>query len=396
MPKNIVICCDGTANEFARDRTNVVKLYYALLQNTPNQIAFYHPGLGTMEPAGALTTPARKLTRILGMAAGYGLATDIRDAYVFLMNNYREGDHVYLFGFSRGAYTARAVCSVLAMYGLIRPGNDPLVPYVVRMMLAIDKARKRQQKAARQGRDDEQAIRDYFRLAADFKTMMSAADCHPHFVGVWDTVSSVGWVDNPTKIPFTADNPFIRHGRHAIAIDEKRAFFRTNRWIPSPDLDEHGPKEVKQVWFAGVHCDVGGGYPETESGLSKIALEWMLEEAKAIGLCVDPAREAEVLGRTPDGLCVPPNPDGMMHESLKGAWKLAEVIERPHYDYKTGATTWRANRGRRRTIPSGALIHESVFQRANGAYAAGIQLPDDCHRIATVPAPAGRPCGATS
>jgi uncharacterized protein (DUF2235 family) len=396
MPKNIVICCDGTANEFARDRTNVVKLYYALQHDTTSQVAFYHPGLGTMEPAGALTTPARTVTRILGMAVGYGLSNDIRDAYAFLMNNYREGDVVYLFGFSRGSYTARAVCSLLAMYGLIRPGNDPLVPYVVRMMMAIDKARKRKEKAARQGSSDESAIEEYFQLAKDFKAMMSCADCNPHFVGVWDTVSSVGWLDSPAKIPFTADNPYIQYGRHAIAIDEKRAFFRTNRWIPSPELDEHGPKNVKQVWFAGVHCDVGGGYPETGSGLSKIALEWMLEEAKAAGLCVDPGREAEVLGRIPGGRYDPPDPDAPMHESLKGAWKFAELIQKPHYDYNTGATESRANRGRRRTIPSGALIHESVFRRANGAYAESIAIPKDHHSTPTVPAPAGHPCGAGS
>src|SRR5215831_6105398 len=108
MSKNIVICCDGTANQFSEDRTNVVKLYYTLEQDSQRQISFYHPGLGTMEPAGALTTPTRSMTRMLGMAVGFGLANDIRDAYVYLMNNYEDGDKVYVFGFSRGAYTARA------------------------------------------------------------------------------------------------------------------------------------------------------------------------------------------------------------------------------------------------------------------------------------------------
>src|SRR6188474_2617289 len=107
--KNIVLCCDGTANEFARDRTNVVKLFYALELHTPQQIAFYHPGLGTMEPPGALTGFAKKTTRLLGKAIGYGLESDVRDAYVFLMNNFEAGDRVYLFGFSRGAYTVRVV-----------------------------------------------------------------------------------------------------------------------------------------------------------------------------------------------------------------------------------------------------------------------------------------------
>src|SRR5690349_21439877 len=112
MPKNVVLCCDGTANEFAQDRTNVVKLFSALVQDSARQVAYYHPGLGSMEPPGALSGLARRLTRLLGQAFGYGLDLDIRDAYVFLMNNYEEGDKIFLFGFSRGAYTVRAVAAL--------------------------------------------------------------------------------------------------------------------------------------------------------------------------------------------------------------------------------------------------------------------------------------------
>ena len=132
MPRNIVLCCDGTANEFARDRTNVVKLFYTLDQDPSAQITYYHPGLGTMEAMGAITTAGRKLTKLLGQAIGYGLEADIRDAYVFLMNNLQEGDRVFLFGFSRGAYTVRSVAALLPMYGLIRKGNEPLVPSAIR------------------------------------------------------------------------------------------------------------------------------------------------------------------------------------------------------------------------------------------------------------------------
>src|SRR4051794_16328288 len=105
MPKNLVVCCDGTANQFAQDRTNVIKLCYTLRQDAGQQVVYYHPGLGTMEPPGALTPFARKTTRLLGLALGYGLEPDVRDAYVFLMNNFEPGDRVFLFGFSRGAYT---------------------------------------------------------------------------------------------------------------------------------------------------------------------------------------------------------------------------------------------------------------------------------------------------
>ena len=120
MPKNLVLCCDGTANEFAQDRTNVVKLFYTLIHDPVGQVAYYYPGVGTMEPAGALTTYRRAITKFLGQAIGYGLETDIRDAYVFLMNHFEEGDRVFLFGFSRGAYTVRAITALPHMYGLIR------------------------------------------------------------------------------------------------------------------------------------------------------------------------------------------------------------------------------------------------------------------------------------
>src|SRR5512137_2653019 len=97
MPKNVVVCCDGTANEFAKHNTNVVKLYSALQHDPALQVGYYPPGLGTMEPAGALSTVARKVTKALGMAIGYGLENDIRDAYVFLMNHFRAGDRLFLF-----------------------------------------------------------------------------------------------------------------------------------------------------------------------------------------------------------------------------------------------------------------------------------------------------------
>src|SRR5450759_1519897 len=113
MSKNVVVCCDGTANEFAVDKTNVIKLFSTLIQDLARQVTYYHPGIGTMEPAGVLTPVRRHVTKIVAQAFGRGLDTDIRDAYVFLMRNYESGDRVFLFGFSRGAYTVRAIASLL-------------------------------------------------------------------------------------------------------------------------------------------------------------------------------------------------------------------------------------------------------------------------------------------
>jgi uncharacterized protein (DUF2235 family) len=369
MPKNVVICCDGTANEFAHNNTNVVKLYSTLVQDEPGQRTYYHPGIGTMEPPGALIPISRKVSRVLGMAVGAFLENDIRDAYVFLMQAYEPRDSVFLFGFSRGAYTVRAVASLLRMYGLLRPGNEALVPYAIRMMMALKKARETDPSRY------AKTINDYFSLASEFKTTM-ARECRPWFVGVWDTVSSVGWIENPLKLPFVADNGDIEIGRHAIAIDEKRAFFRTNLWRPGGDPEEsHGPKDLLQVWFPGVHCDVGGGYAEAESGLSKLALEWMLDEAEQHGLKVDASKKRDVLGgKLPN---VPPDPDGKMHESLAGWWKLAEYVPKRHFNWRTRQEERRANLSRRRTIPSGAVMHWSVYERDGGRYAKELNLPAD-------------------
>ncbi len=360
MTRNIVLCCDGTANEFARDRTNVVKLFHALVHDPDAQATYYHPGVGTMEAVGAVTTVGRKVTKVLGLAIGYGLETDIRDAYVFLMNHFKEGDRLFLFGFSRGAYTVRCVSALLHMYGLIRPGNEPLVPYAIRMMMAITGL------SERKGPQNE--IAGYFKLADEFKQHFGGQRCQPHFVGVWDTVSSVGWIENPLRLPFTADNPDIAIGRHAIALDERRAFFRTNLWRPSTN---GGPRDLKQVWFPGVHCDVGGGYPEAESGLSKIALQWMVDEAKDAKLLVDPGREDLVLGRAGGGY-VPPDPKAMMHESLTGAWRLVEYVPKRHYNAKRKMEERRMNLSRYRTIPPGASIHRSAYERG-AEYKAGLE-----------------------
>jgi uncharacterized protein (DUF2235 family) len=370
VTKNVVLCCDGTANEFSKNNTNVVKLFSTLAQDPARQICSYHPGLGTMEPAGALTTFSRAITKLFGMAIGYGLENDIRDAYVFIMRNYAPGDQLYLFGFSRGAYTVRAVASLLRMYGLIRAGNEPLVPYAIRLMLGIQRASS-----------NDQQVASYFQLAHQFKTTMSQ-DCKPYFVGVWDTVSSVGWVENPLHLAYSANNPDIQIGRHAVAIDERRAFFRTNLWHPTEDPAQAGPRDLKQVWFAGVHCDVGGGYREQESGLSKIALQWMVSEAEAAGLLIDTARRDEVLGSAGNPDDVREDPCAAAHESLTGWWRLAEFIPKRHYNWKTGREERRMNLFRRRTIPPGALIHKSVFQRGPEYVK---RLPPDAVPIATLP-----------
>jgi uncharacterized protein (DUF2235 family) len=135
------------------------------------------------------------------------------------------------------------------------------------MMWAIHALQRRHKKGAA----PNPRIHEHFALASEFKAALSRA-CKPHFVGVWDTVSSVRWFANPLSLPYTSNNPDIKIGRHALAIDERRAFFRTNLWHQGENPEDAGQRDMKQVWFPGSHCDVGGAYPESESGLSKIAL----------------------------------------------------------------------------------------------------------------------------
>jgi uncharacterized protein (DUF2235 family) len=186
MPKNVVVCSDGTANAFAKHSTNVVKLCSALRHDPALQVGCYRPGAGTTEPAGALSIVTRNVTKPTGMAIGHGLENDIRDAYVFLMNQSRAGDRLFLFGFSRRARTVRTDAPLLRMYGLIREDNEPLVPYAIRMMRRITRSKAH-------GKED---VADYFDPAESCKAVMADAPCRPHFVGAW-----VGGPRSPAPSP---------------------------------------------------------------------------------------------------------------------------------------------------------------------------------------------------
>lgn len=379
MPKNIVICCDGTGNEFSDRNSNVVKLYQMLALD-PTQVAYYHPGVGTMGARSALSPIGKWWTQLLGYAFGYGASDNVADAYQFLMRNFKPGDQVYVFGFSRGAYTARVLCGLLHMAGLLREDNEGLIPYAIRRMKT------------------KPLTDDVFKIAGKFKATFSR-DCRPHFVGVWDTVSSMGWIYNAVKFPFTTatGNPDLNIVRHAISIDERRAFFRQNLF--GPPSPKNPNQDVEEVWFAGVHSDVGGSYEEDKSQLSRIALRWMVCEAQLAGLRVDPRRQAAILGGNPP---YAPDPFGYMHESLAGVWWLGEVWPKVVHE-KNAAGEWkqrlRLNLGRRRWInpDSNPAVHESVEQRiANPALKYNpSNLPARRHAVADrCPAAAAPPAAA--
>ena len=343
MAKNIVICCDGTGNQFGDHNSNVVKLYSALAIDGTRQVGYYHPGVGTMGAPTAHNKVSAAWSVVMGLAFGAGLLANVGDAYRYLMNVYDDGDQVYLFGFSRGAYTARALAGVLHMFGLLCPGNDGLIPYVIRLY-------------AKRTRDAD-GMTHTFKVADGFKSTFGR-HCPLHFVGVWDTVTSVGWVWDPLKLPYTAQNPDMANGRHAVSIDERRCYFRNNLWGNQlPD------QSLKQVWFAGVHSDVGGSYAPAQSGLSQIALEWMLCEAVPLGLLVDPEKADQVLGRVPPPPPFPPNPEQKIDISLKKAWWMLEFLPHSYYDFATKKKKWRIPLGASRVIPEGSVLHETVREK---------------------------------
>jgi hypothetical protein len=246
------------------------------------------------------------------------------------MNHYEEDDRVLIFGFSRGAYTARAVAALIAKCGLLSTGNDNLVPYATKMFWY----------------EHRPEIYRGFRKAFSRR-------CRIHFLGLWDTVKSVGWIYDPISFQFTANNPVVTTVRHALAIDERRAFFRQNLWGKVRPY-----QNIKQVWFAGCHADVGGGCPANESGPSDIALDWMIREAQP-DLLIDKTKLKVVL---PLGAVSIDRP--RIHESLQGLWKAAEYLPRTYRDPAANwKTRWKIYAGERRFIADGALIHQSVFER---------------------------------
>jgi len=301
--KNIIICSDGTGNEYGPNNTNVVELF-SCISKSDSQIAFYDPGIGT--GGWVYNEEKGKLTALFDQATGEGLQKNVEDAYKILMQIYEEGDQVYLFGFSRGAFTVRALAGMIHKCGLLYKDNYNLVEYASKLYNTKD--------------NDE--------VSAGFKNTFSRS-CVIYFIGVWDTVESL--VLNAGKKFHNAKlNPTIKYGYQALSIDEKRKDFPPYLW---DEESVETSQTVEQVWFAGVHSDVGGWYKER--GLANISLQWMARKAMAAGLKLD---ESKLNSYKPDPL-------DQFHESYTGFWKF---------------------RGRHiRSITQGSKIHKSVFERIN-------------------------------
>ena len=380
--KKIFVFCDGTGNEFMDSHkspsgnSNVVKLY-TTLRVTDHQVAYYHPGVGTLGDPNIRNRALRFWSKVKGLAFGAGFKANVLDAYKYLMEVYNDGDEIYLFGFSRGAYTARSLAGMLHGYGLLCRGNEGHLLYAWNMFVrAVQKQRKtlKKPKGERHG-NAHHTIKRNFAFAQTYSRNVTI-----RFMGLWDTVSSVGWIYKPVRLLDMAQNPIIQVGRHAVSIDERRAYYRDNLWgDPVNITDPAWPEELRQqgieqdlaqVWFPGVHSDVGGSYPQPEAAPANEALEWMIGELQRNDAELCQERIDMVLGKKPTGflsadeIYLPaPEKDHKVHNSLKGIWWVLQLFPQQYYDKEDGKIQWRVPYGVPRSIPHGSIIHGSAERR---------------------------------
>ena len=279
--KKIVLLSDGTGNGAAkRHKTNVWRLYDALDLQRGDQIAMYDDGVGSREFL---------LFKLLGGAFGWGLKRNVLELYKYLCRNYDRGgrgrppDRIYLFGFSRGAFTVRILAGLLDKCGLCKDFESER-----------DLHRKAQANYAiyREAYGGFRLSRlfpriRYRTLTKDRSRLASAVWARVEFIGVWDTVDAYGLpfdeltrlVDRfvfPLRFPNSRLSERVRKACHAVSIDDERKTFHPVLWDES---GEHGRERIEQVWFPGVHSDVGGGYPRHR--LALVSLDWMISKVEA-------------------------------------------------------------------------------------------------------------------
>lgn len=355
MAKNIIVLSDGTAQEGGKGHdSNVYKLMRMLEDRTERQIVFYDQGIGT---------DSHKIT---GNLAGAGFSENLLQCYQFIYENYKAGDKIYLFGFSRGAATVRSLANFIHYFGILPKSRPELIERAYKLY-----------KMGREESENEIADEEKGFLAEQVAEIMEASPLtdalprgaslnkkaekfvheHPNqwvsieFLGVWDTVPALG---APGAIIDTFVNyipgwkhryhdftlhPSVKNAYQAISIDDNRKWFQPTIWH-SYDAEY---QKVEQVWFSGSHTDVGGGFDE--AGLSDISLEWMVQKAVAHGVKLY-LRSIKYWN-----FCVAPDPTDEMHLPREGAGKFYPEMERG----------WSIKAQETFGLPK---IHASVLERA--------------------------------
>lgn len=332
--KRIVICCDGTWNEpehLDQDRhiysTNVLKMVRAISSGDPltgkHQLIYYQPGIGS----GGTGFITRYISRMLCGLTGMGIASNIQACYRFLANNYANGDEIYLFGFSRGAYTVRSLAGLIGSMGLLQKQDMDKLPQLY-AQYRMNPSRREKSKYA------------------ELVNALPRRHVKIKFIGVWDTVGALGlpvqglqhlsrrWVGfHNTHLSSHIENAY-----HAISIDEQRRPFKPSLWTK---LD--GQEDCQQMWFVGSHSNIGGGL--RNSGLSDIALTWLANRARNTGLYLD-----TVYFSSRDN--IKPRADAPIYQSLSWPYRIPGLFGLGRYRRPIGVTENVAE-----------MIHESVIER---------------------------------
>lgn len=354
MRKKIILCSDGTGNTFDSE-TNVSRMVRCLsLKKEDNQLVVYDQGLGTAEKQSKefkeyykhlnewerrnlvplvsnsdLRWPASYLHRFFGKTMGVGLKENVKQLYVTLAQNHEEDDDlIFLFGFSRGAFTVRALAGLLYRCGLAPKGG-------LDSGACFDKAWGYYEPLKRPTE------------AVEFRK--TQRECPIHFMGLWDTVKSYGII-HPVMLPHLRHNPIVKHVRHALALHEHRAFFHHTTWggldldrrldskgnfagawgrLPDDVRKKIMSQDIKEVWFEGCHSDIGGG---NGSENSTIALRWMLGEVVNIEPDYGP-NSIRLSKHGGDVLAAPdPDPPPNPNESFNIFYSVLEEIPRWEID----------------------------------------------------------------
>ncbi|KAJ7133352.1 hypothetical protein C8R44DRAFT_849473 [Mycena epipterygia] len=290
--RTLVLCFDGTGDQFDSDNSNIVQFFSMLPKaDRSRQMVYYQAGIGTYTTPEIATPFWSKISKFVDEAIAWNLDAHVMGGYEFLMENYTANDRICIFGFSRGAYTARSLAGMIHKVGLLPASNHQQIPFAYKMYTRQDET----------GWEQSNAFKKTFSMDVDIE-----------FVGVWDTVNSVGLI--PRRLPFSTSNTIVRTFRHAVSLDERRAKFKPNLWnrpnevektlsisdqkAPKPkpshpsktrsmhlmeskyDRDHTKPTDIEEVWFSGCHCDVGGGSVDnaTVNNLARIPLRWMIRE----------------------------------------------------------------------------------------------------------------------
>jgi len=316
MTKRLALCCDGTLNTPDEMRenhevcTNVAKFAVAVASTDAlgrEQRMFYDKGVGT----------ASGLDPLFGGAFGYGLSQKVIESYMFIVDNFEPGDELFILGFSRGAYTARSTAGLIRSAGVLKRWNAGRIDEAYALY-----------------RDRSNTVAPRTREATLFRQSFST-ETRIKFIGVWDTVGSLGipklinlQIAASSKIPLPSLSShwdfhdvtlssYVDNAYHALALDEHRKPFTPTLWNQQSDLKV--PQVLEQVWFSGAHSNVGGGYLDT--GLSDIALLWMMDKARAVGMHFETSRLAA------SNITVSPRMGGTLYKSM--SWVYERLGQEP-------------------------------------------------------------------